>query len=403
LDCRLTVGKAKLPTMYTGTFAVCLSAGLLVSCIAVAQQAVPLQSAAANSEFPSGAFPATDALSAGSGYWCSSGNHALGERVSWTGIASTRQITQGVSINWVYSPGEFRILTSSDGGNYEEAAGWRTATRPEESYRETIMFDSPRRVKSLIVVMRSPKAGGFFGIIDISLVVRPGPSMLVSSASAEAEELCLVADGSGVAFRSCLGAIAVGSGAEVFSLSHSSQLVSAITGECLALARGRLEMQDCEQAAEAGDGRSTFALTDSAHVQTKTGYCLLATTAGASVAPCSDGGGSEVAMVSVPELDLTAAAHVKDAAALLRAAAARQSTLLGELKRGLQACEGMLQQNTSRMQSETAALAARTRSVHKVTQDPSEEASSKIDQAVGVDLVAVKALISESKATLAST
>ena len=302
-----------------------------------------------------------------------------------------------------YSPGEFRILTSSDGGNFEEAAGWRTAPRHEESYRETVMFDSPRRVKSLIVVMRSPKAGGFFGVIDISLLVQPGPSMLVSSASADAQELCFVADGSGVGVRSCLGAIAGGSGAEVFSLSHSSQLVSAITGECLALAKGRLEMQDCEQAAEAGDGRSTFALTDSAHVQTKTGYCLLATTAGASVAPCSDGGGSEVAMVSVPELDLTSAAHAKDAAALLRAAAARQSTLLGELKTGLQACGGLLQQNTSHMQSQLAAVAARSRSVHMVTQDPSEETSSKIDQAVHVDLVAVKALISESKATLAST
>lgn len=310
-------------------------------------------------------------------------------------------MTEGVSINWAYSPGEFRILTSSDGGNFEEAAGWRTAPRPEESYREMVMFDAPRRVKSLVVVMRSPKAWGFFGINDISLLVQPGPSMLVSGASADAQELCLVAEGSKVGVHSCLGAIAAGSGAEVFSLSHSSQLVSAITGECLALAKGRLEMQDCEQAADAGDGRSTFALTDSAHIQTKTGYCLLAATAGASLAPCADGEGNEVAMVSVPELDLTPAAQAKDAAALLRAAAARQSTLLGELKRGLQACGGMFQRNTSHAQLETDALAVMTRSTHTVTRDPREEASRQIDQAV--DLVAVKALISESKATLAST
>jgi len=311
-------------------------------------------------------------------------------------------MTEGVSINWAYSPGEFRILTSSDGGNFEEAAGWHTASRTEESYREMVMFDVPRSVKSLVVVMRSPKAWGFFGINDISLLVQPGPSMLVTGASADAQEVCLVAEGSKVGVQSCLGAIAAGSGAEVFSLSHSSQLVSAITGECLALAKGRLEMQDCEQAADAGDGRSTFALTDSAHVQTKTGYCLSADAAGVSVAPCSDVGGNEVAMVAVPELDLTSAAQAKDAAALLRAAVARQNTLLGELKRGLQACGGMFQWNSSYTQSETGALAVMTRSGRTTTRDPSEEASRQIDQAVDVDLAAVKALISESKATLAS-
>ena len=148
-----------------------------------------------------------------------------------------------------YGPGEFRVLTSADGGNFEEASGWRTAARTEVSYSETVLFDAPRDVKALAVVMRSPMAWGFFGINDISLLVQPGSGMLVSGS-----EQCLVADGSGVGVSSCLEAIASGSGDEVFSLNPSSQLVSAATGKCVCLVNDGVQMQDCDVAAEAGDG-----------------------------------------------------------------------------------------------------------------------------------------------------
>merc|ERR1712122_406763 len=95
----------------------------------------------------------------------------------------------------------------------------------------------------------------------------------------------------------------------------------------------------------AGDARSLFSLTSSSRLKTKTGYCLSATSEGAFVAPCS--GGSEVTMIAVPELDLAPAAHVKDAASLLLAAAARQRKLLQRLKSGLQACKGLMQRNAS--------------------------------------------------------
>merc|ERR1712060_1004427 len=120
---------------------------------------------------------------------------------------------------------------------------------------------------------------------------QPGSGMLVSGS-----EQCLVADGSGVGVSSCLEAIAGGSGDEVFSLSPSSQLVSAATGKCVCVVSGGVQMQDCEAAAEAGDGRSIFTLTPSSQLKAKSGYCLSATTAGASAAPCSADGG--VAMVS---------------------------------------------------------------------------------------------------------
>merc|ERR1711920_1211790 len=192
---------------------------------------------------------------------------------------------------------------------------------------------------------------------------------------------------------SCLDAIASGSGDEVFSLSPSSQLVSAATGKCVCLVSEGVQTQDCDLAAEAGDGRSIFTLTPSSQLKAKSGYCLSATTAGASAAPCSADGG--VAMVAVPELNPAPAAHLKDAAALLSAAEARQRTLLQQLKSGLASCKGFIQQNASAPQHVAFAALSRSRG-------PAEEAASKIDSEAGVDLAAVKVLIAESNAALAA-
>ena len=98
---------------------------------------------------------------------------------------------KAVCICRAYGPGEFRIMTSTDGGNFQESAGWRSASREEESYREIVMFDSPKKVKALQVVMRSPRSSGYFGINDISLLTQPGPSMLVSDSAAHRGESCL--------------------------------------------------------------------------------------------------------------------------------------------------------------------------------------------------------------------
>merc|ERR1712226_1137188 len=155
-----------------------------------------------------------------------------------------------------------------------------------------------------------------------------------------------------------------------------------------------VQTQDCDLAAESGDGRSIFALTPSSQLKAKSGYCLSASAAGASAAPCSaDGGG--VAMVAISELAPAPAAHLRDVAALLSAAEARQRTLLQQLKSGLASCKGFIQQNASA--SQHVALAALSRS-----RGPAEEAASKIDSEAGVDLAAVKALIAESNAALAA-
>merc|ERR1712157_597112 len=199
--------------------------------------------------------------------------------------------------------------------------------------------------------------GGFFGINDISLLTQPGPSMLVS----------------------------------------------ASTGECLVSTKGSLKMGNCEQAADAEDGRSTFTLGPSSQLQTQSGDCVFLTDAGASVAPCSSGEGYQVFLTPVREVDLAPAAHVRDASALLLAAAARQSTLLAQLKSSKQGCQGLLQGNVSQATSESMEVpAGLTQRGHMASSDAVSEAVSEIDAAMHVDLSAVKKLIAESKAVLAS-
>merc|ERR1712039_333002 len=142
-----------------------------------------------------------------------------------------------------------------------------------------------------------------FGISAISLLAEPGPSMLVSDAVGHLGESCLVSVTGEAKAQSCAAAIAEGSGAEVFSFSQSSQLVSKSTGECLVSIKGALKMQNCEQAVDAEDGRSTFVITPSSQVQTHSGDCVFMTQAGAVAAPCSSGEGNQVILISVPEMD----------------------------------------------------------------------------------------------------
>jgi len=156
-----------------------------VSIAARTQQLVAFDAASASSTYSAGnlagspAFAAQQALSGGSGYWCSSGSHAAGQSVTWKGIAHSRRVALGVKVDWAYAPGEVKILTSSDGANFEEAKCWQSSTRPEAAYEESFMFDAPRNIKAVSIVMQAPLSWGYFGINSVSLIAEPGPLMLV--------------------------------------------------------------------------------------------------------------------------------------------------------------------------------------------------------------------------------
>merc|ERR1719195_1158856 len=227
--------------------------------------------------------------------------------------------------------------------------------------------------------------------------------MLVSDAVSPGGEACLVSIAGEAKAQSCVAAIAEGSGAEVFSFSLSSQLVSRSAGECLVSIKGALKMQNCEQAADAGDGRSTFVLNPSSQVQTHNGDCVFLTEAGASTAPCSSGAGNRVFLTSIREVDSRPAAQLQDISALLRSATARQHALLEQLKTSKQAYQALLQGNASHVALEKMdASTALTQVERAIAADVASDAILRIDAAVHVDLAAVKRLIVESKAAIAA-
>jgi len=237
---------------------------------ATTQQHVAFDVASTSSTYSSGnlagspAFAAQQALSGGSGYWCSSGGHSAGQSVTWTGLLYSRRVALGVKVDWAYSPGEVKVLTSSDGANFEEAKCWHPSTRSEAAFKEVFMFDAPRHVKAVTIAMRTPQSWSYFGINSAALITEPGPLMLVSGITSAAGEQCLIADASEINLAPCLEAIATGTGKEVMQFDQDGQLVSMMDGSCLTLLNGDaagggvLAMQECGASASSGDGRTSF-------------------------------------------------------------------------------------------------------------------------------------------------
>ena len=110
---------------------------------------------------------------------CSAGGHGKAQTVTWTGVLNSRRSALGLKIDWAYGPGEVKILTSSDGANFEEARCWQPASRTEVAYVESFLFDVPKNVKAVTISMRAPLSWGYFGINSVALLAEPGSYMLV--------------------------------------------------------------------------------------------------------------------------------------------------------------------------------------------------------------------------------
>lgn len=280
------------------------------------------------------------------------------------------------------------------------------------------MFETARPVKALTVVMRSPMPWGYFGLNDVALLAEPGPMMLVSGSSGQEGELCLVSEGSGVSVEECLGAVAAGTGKDIFWFNKASQLESVADGKCISLANGdaagggKLVLQDCLTAEEAGDGRSNFELTPGGQLRFTrlANYCLVAGPAGARVQACSAAEETAAAQdvffqASVPSFDGRAASLLRGSAAVLSAASKRQGELLARLQAAmptLSTCSFAFESNTTRTRAPfslsgmVAQLAATQQS------DPAARSIAKIDSAFDVDMLAIKSLISTSAAAVAT-
>lgn len=390
-------------------FALVLALGLTAQS-ALAQSALSFETATASSSHAAGTFSASEALRKGSGYWCSAGKHPLGQTVTWAGTLGSSQRVFGVSISWAYSPGEYKILTSADGGNFEEATAWKAATRADAAFKETVVFETPRAVKVLTVAMRSPGASGYFGINDITVLSEPGHIMLVSGGAAGSEEQCLVATAKGVVAQSCLDAIAAGTGAEIFELNEASQLVSVAQQACVsvadrgALGGGRLLLQDCKDASDDTDGRSIFALSAQGRLAALGNFCVAASASEVTVHDCDAADGQGFVAVAVPEFDATTANAARDAAAVLRAAAARQSAALSQLQTLiplLRDCKLGLAGNMSSTALALRPLLAEAPRIESIG-DPALEVLARLNSLLGVDTQAIASVLAESLTLLAA-
>jgi hypothetical protein len=294
---------------------------------AVAQSLAAFDAAAASSVYSSKSFGAALATTESSGYWCSAGNHAAGQIVSWTGTFKSRRQMLGMTLRWTYAPAEFKVLTSADGGNFQQSAGWRKVTRAEPSFEESVLFSEPVSAAAVTVLMRGAKPWGYFGLSSAAAVVGPSAFMLVSGA-AGAQEQCLLGTRGSLVMKPCVDAIVEGSGAEIFSSSKAGQLQTS-SGLCLGVLSGKLSAMECEE------GKDRWTVTGDGQVKLGN-TCLAVAGSEPTAADCDDAamtGADKFFQVAVPEHDPMAAVAVQEVGALLRASVQRQQALVAALQK----------------------------------------------------------------------
>jgi len=247
----------------------------------------------------------------------------------------------GVTLHWAYSPSEVQVLVSADGANFVEAACWRSTTQKEASYIEHIMFDRPLTAQTVSIVMRGPRAWGYFGLNAVAAMSEGGAFMLVSGTTSAAGEQCLVRTEGTVGLAPCLRTLADGSGSEVFNFNSAGQLQSS-AGECVSGgAAGKLTLASCASRAGA---ESALSVTQNGQLKFRQGNgCIVAKGASLAVQPCDEAGRSSDAadkfiMVGVPTFDRGAASAAKMSADLALRTAHRLAGTVSALENALASC-----------------------------------------------------------------
>ena len=302
----------------------CLLLSLMLP--AAAQRFASFDAATASSVYSSKTFGADLATAESSGYWCSAGNHEPGQAVSWTGSFRSRRQLLGLTLRWSYAPGEIKVLTSADGGNFQESVGWSKLSRSEPSFEDTVLFPQPATAKAVKVLMRGAKPWGYFGLSNAVAISGPSAFMLVSGAPA-AQEQCLVAGAGGVEAKPCVDAIVAGTGTEVFSSSSEGQL-QVLGGSCLGVVNGKVSLVECQE------GQGSWVVSQDGQVK-QGNTCLVVSGSTIAATDCDDAassGGDKFFQVVVPKHDPAAVLAVQEVGALLRASLQRQRSLVESLQ-----------------------------------------------------------------------
>ena len=232
-----------------------------------------------------------------------------------------------MNLHWSYAPAEVKVLTSVDGGNFEEGAQWRQISRSEPSFEESIMFPAPVAAKAVKVLMRGAKPWGYFGIARAAALAGPSPFMLVSGVPGPLEQ-CVVSSAAdnALAAEACLDVLVGGDGRDIFQFSEGGQLQAA-GGQCVEVAASKLVLSDCSNA---GAWEAT------ADGQMKQGnMCLTASGSRVEAMDCEEAaamGGGKFFQVAVPAFDPGASQAVRSLGALLQASVTRQRKLTAALQ-----------------------------------------------------------------------
>ena len=321
-----------------------------------------------------------------------------------------------------YGPGQVKVLVSSDGGNFDEAVCWRSSSRADVSYEETIMFDSPSMVKSLTISMKAPLAWGYFGINDVTLLSSGDENfMLVNGQTSSDSEQCLVVTGSTLGVAGCLDAVAAGDGREVFALS-GERLVHVASGLCASTLNAEsktVSFHDCANAARIDDGRFSWELKSNGQLTSRGSgaSCLVAYGSEVVLNDCDDAtrmhdASDKFSLVAVPETNLDSARAARMGAELLAAAVDRQRHALSHLEEllpSLATCKfgALMRQNATATLKASLSLVGRGKHALLTGQrNPGKDlavlAIEKVYANIGADVRGSLQLIRDSAALLAS-
>ena len=222
----------------------------------------------------------------------------------------------------------------------------------------------------------------------------------------------MTASGSEVMLENCLDSLASSDQREVFKF-REQRMIHVASGLC-AVAVGadayEVTLQECSFASGAHDVRSAWELTANGQLKlSRMGdYCLAFQGARGSVGDCATSF-EKFFLAAVPEADVGSSVAVTSGAKLLAASAARQRAALNSLRAlvpTLDSCKFVsLAQNSTRRTKFHGKFKLITGSGSSSTSSRSDIAAlaaiEKVYAALGIDIVDVLQLISESSNVLA--
>lgn len=230
--------------------------------------------AEASSTFPSigehglPEYAAENALTKGSGYWCSEGKHNANDVVTWTGHLKNVRSLNGVIVHWAYAPGDVAVFASYDGKEpFEEVTPFQVIESRAGSVVQNIIFNHVIRAKSIRLHMRVA-LNEYFGINFVSVIGSKDPTLRIQSGMTSIfQDLCLQIDETNeVVLDGCINAVAYLDGRDLWKLNAKNQIYNPITNLCITLKDnlvangGKIIVADCNAGLEHNDGRSVWQL-----------------------------------------------------------------------------------------------------------------------------------------------